>query len=54
MHLAQQRRGELGAGAAQRMTQRNGASVHIDALRVKVQRSNNGQRLRGKCLIQFD
>ncbi len=53
-HLAQQCRGEFRSGAAQRMPQRNGASVHVHPLRIEPQFANDRQRLRSKRLVQFD
>ena len=54
LHFAQQRRGELGAGAAQRMAERNGAAVDVHLLGIETERANDGQRLCGKSLIQLD
>ena len=54
LHLAQDGGGELGAGAAQRMAQRDGAAVHIDFLRIEAGLLDHRQRLHGECLVQFD
>jgi small subunit ribosomal protein S20 len=39
-HLLEQRCGQLGAGAAQRMAERDGAAVDVDALRVELRPSS--------------
>ena len=54
MHLAEQRGGELGAGAAQRVAEGDGASVDVDAVRIEVEFPDDGQGLGGKGLVEFD
>ena len=46
--------GELCAGAAQRMAERDGPAVDIDDILVQVQFADDGERLRRKGLVQFD
>src|SRR5690606_28478176 len=52
--LVQQLDGQLGAGAAERVTKRDRAAIDVDARRVEVQLANDSQRLRGERLVQFD
>ena len=54
LHFLQQRGGELGARAAQRMPQRDGAAVHVHLGQVEAQHLDHGQRLRRERLVQLD
>ena len=54
LHLAQDRGGQLGARAAQRMAQRDRAAVHVDALRIHAGFADHRQRLHGERLVQLD
>src|SRR5215472_4187179 len=53
-HFAQNRGGELGAGAAERMAEGDGAAVDIDARGIEAGELHHGERLRGKGFVQFD
>jgi hypothetical protein len=53
-HLGEQGCGELGAGAAERMAEGDGSSVDVDAVGIEAQFADDGQRLRGKGLVEFD
>ncbi len=41
-------------GTPQRMPQSDGSSIHIRLFRIKSEFANHRQRLRSKCLIEFD
>src|SRR5271157_5968533 len=45
MHFAQNGGGEFGARAAQRMAQRNGAAIGVDAIQIQARLANHSQRL---------
>src|ERR1035437_1652187 len=53
-HLAQQGSGELRAGAAERMAERDGAAVDVDLGKIKAEHLDDGERLRGERLVQLD
>ena len=54
MHLVEQRGGEFGTGASQRMTKRDGATIHVQPVGIDRQLAQAGEHLRGKRLVQFD
>jgi len=54
LELGQQGCGELGAGAAQWMTERDGAAIDVDALGIDAERLDDGERLRGEGLVELD
>ncbi len=54
LHLAQDRRRQFRAGAAQRMAQSDGAAVGIDAFRIEPRFADHRQRLRGEGFVQLD
>src|SRR4051812_1324194 len=54
LKLAQDSRGQLRARAAKRVAQGDGAAVDVDLLRVESEFADDGERLRGKRLVQFN
>jgi hypothetical protein len=48
LHFVEDRRGELGARAAERMAERNRAAVHVQAIGIDGQLAQAGQHLRGE------
>src|SRR5262245_48760659 len=54
LHLVQERRRQLGAGAAQRMTQRNRAAVDVQFLRIDRQLAETREHLRRESLVPLD
>src|SRR6185312_5451755 len=53
-HLTQNRSRQLCAGAAERMSERNRAAVHIHALEIQPAFANHRERLYGEGFVQFD
>ena len=54
LEFAHERGGQLGAGAAERMAERDGPAIGIDSRAIEIRLLNHGQRLRGEGFIQFD
>src|SRR5205085_5067915 len=54
LHFAKDRRCELGAGASQRMPQRDRAAVDVDALHVQARLANHRERLDPKSFVELD
>ena len=53
-HLLEKCGGQFSAGAAERMAERDGAAVDVDAGGIETERADDGQDLRGEGLVQFD
>src|SRR4051812_14224113 len=49
-----ERRGAYRTGCAERMTQRDGAAERVDFCWIEIQFLDDGERLRGKRLVEFD
>ncbi len=54
LEFAQDRGRELGAGAAERMAESDGAAIGIDARGIEAGQLNHGKRLRGEGFVQLD
>src|SRR5579862_4264238 len=54
MHFPQNSGGKLGARTAQRMSQRDGAAVRVNAIQIQVRSANHSQRLSRERFIQFN
>src|SRR5258705_13480862 len=54
LHLIQQRGGQLGAGAAERMSQRDGAAADVEPIRIDRQLLQARKHLRGERFVQLD
>ena len=52
--FADDARGELGAGASQRMTEGDRSAVRVNECRVEAAFLDDGQRLRGEGFVQLD
>src|SRR6478609_8503682 len=53
-HLVDQRRGQAGAAATKRVTDRNRAAVDVQFCVVDAQLALAGEGLRGECLVQLE
>jgi hypothetical protein len=53
-HLVHQRRGQLGAGAAEGMAKGDRAAVDVEAIGIDRQFLQTGQHLCGECFVQLD
>ena len=53
-HFVEKRRRQLGAGAAERVAERDGAAVDVQSLRIDWQLAQAGNHLCGKRLVQLD
>src|SRR5437773_3659284 len=53
LHFPEQRGGQLGAGAAERMTEGNRAAVDVGLFLIEAGQLNYGKRLRGERFVQL-
>ena len=53
-HLVEQAGGQLGAGSAERVSEGDGAAVHVEAVRVDGQFLQAGEDLHGEGFVQFN
>src|SRR3712207_4832646 len=53
-HLVQQRDRDARARAADRMPERDGAAVDVEAVAVEMQLAVAGDHLRRECFVEFD
>ncbi len=53
-HFVEERRREARAGAAERVAERDGAAVDVQAIGIDVEFAEAGQDLHGEGLVQFD